>query len=701
MFNNPRPLSPSSPPHSYDPLSFTGFSNGLPAGSIASGSVTGAASGGGDELDPWSSAPSPSGGSRPASTLNPSPTRFGAGSEALQNLIVDPPAQYLAILDQLPPGTTVTSLSKYLSDTLPAPIIAKIVTLTNDQPSSPRSSLVCALALVALAQASHISDPLDLSIEILSSALSQGDLPPPKVSHPGSFSPAKPTSHHSSLGPDPYPTWDTPSQDRTGYTPPSSLFRHPPVMASDSSVHIDDPYAPDPLAALESQNGGGENPGQGSGGLRLIQVEDLEPEDMARPRGWWKDLERVTVDLIPEKEGWFLQKYRLSSTKRGDQAVTRRFSDFLWLADILSKRYPYRLLPPIPPKRLNPDAAFLEARRLSLQRLLSSLTSHPVLSQDPCLTTFLTLPSPGFEGWRKRTSVALEEEGPSSPSLALRVPRDLEPKLLALRSNLPQLLSNLHKLITLYERALTRAQAEKGDSERLAGVLEGLGGGVKECCFWFYGAPSSHVRNGINGDGNSAGESGDAPKYAKTGDVCEVCGSLGTGVGDVAKGYDKVVGVQQKRIENLQKHLESLRSQRDLHLALHALFSRWAKTQAANPTSSLLTKISSLNTKSSSLLSSPPLPSAPPAKRSTWESQLSKLRDDISLARAEVEVWRGKEVWMKALMWEEVAKVWHGRQGVEGGVGWRALGAGERGVGEGMEGVWEGVVGALEGVVLE
>ncbi len=29
--------------------------------------------------------------------------------------------------------------------------------------------------------------------------------------------------------------------------------------------------------------------------------------------GWWRDLEKVEVGLIPEKEGWFLTKYRVES----------------------------------------------------------------------------------------------------------------------------------------------------------------------------------------------------------------------------------------------------------------------------------------------------------------------------------------------------------------------------------------------------
>jgi sorting nexin-8 len=44
-------------------------------------------------------------------------------------------------------------------------------------------------------------------------------------------------------------------------------------------------------------------------------------EDDARPgafnvgteRGYWKRLEHVQVGLITEKEGWFLQKYRVES----------------------------------------------------------------------------------------------------------------------------------------------------------------------------------------------------------------------------------------------------------------------------------------------------------------------------------------------------------------------------------------------------
>ena len=64
--------------------------------------------------------------------------------------------------------------------------------------------------------------------------------------------------------------------------------------------------------------------------------------------------EVVTVNLMPEKEGIFLfqhHNYEVSSSRRGSKVV-RRYSDFTWLLECLHKRYPFRALPPLPPKRV-------------------------------------------------------------------------------------------------------------------------------------------------------------------------------------------------------------------------------------------------------------------------------------------------------------------------------------------------------------
>jgi hypothetical protein len=64
--------------------------------------------------------------------------------------------------------------------------------------------------------------------------------------------------------------------------------------------------------------------------------------------------EHVTVTLLPEKEGMFMfqhHNYQVSSPRRGSKVV-RRYSDFVWLLDCLHRKYPFRRLPLLPPKRV-------------------------------------------------------------------------------------------------------------------------------------------------------------------------------------------------------------------------------------------------------------------------------------------------------------------------------------------------------------
>ena len=64
--------------------------------------------------------------------------------------------------------------------------------------------------------------------------------------------------------------------------------------------------------------------------------------------------EVVTVIMLPEKEGMFMfqhRNYEVKCLRRGS-SVVRRFSDFVWLLDCLQKRYPFRRLPLLPPKRV-------------------------------------------------------------------------------------------------------------------------------------------------------------------------------------------------------------------------------------------------------------------------------------------------------------------------------------------------------------
>lgn len=64
--------------------------------------------------------------------------------------------------------------------------------------------------------------------------------------------------------------------------------------------------------------------------------------------------EDITVTSLDEKEGVFMfqhRNYEIASVRRNSKVV-RRYSDFVWLLDCIHKRYPFRQLPLLPPKRV-------------------------------------------------------------------------------------------------------------------------------------------------------------------------------------------------------------------------------------------------------------------------------------------------------------------------------------------------------------
>ena len=112
--------------------------------------------------------------------------------------------------------------------------------------------------------------------------------------------------------------------------------------------------------------------------------------------------EVVTVNILDEKEGVFMfqhRNYEVGSVRRNSKVI-RRYSDFVWLLDCLHKRYPFRQLPLLPPKRvaingnhIAADQTFLEKRRRGLARFSNALVRHPVLREEQLVVMFLTVPT--------------------------------------------------------------------------------------------------------------------------------------------------------------------------------------------------------------------------------------------------------------------------------------------------------------------
>lgn len=106
----------------------------------------------------------------------------------------------------------------------------------------------------------------------------------------------------------------------------------------------------------------------GSGGAPVTLTGELGVN-------WWQKQSKVEVSILPVKKGFILARYTaymissdvcdLSKShhytptlnslgyhlQRG-APVTRRYSDFVYLFDCFIKRYPFRIIPSLPPKRL-------------------------------------------------------------------------------------------------------------------------------------------------------------------------------------------------------------------------------------------------------------------------------------------------------------------------------------------------------------
>lgn len=130
----------------------------------------------------------------------------------------------------------------------------------------------------------------------------------------------------------------------------------------------------------------------------------------------------ILVEEIPEKEGLLFKHINYLVTHlialpntdaNNDRKVIRRYSDFVWLFETLLKKYPFRIIPDLPPKKINyaasNDVFFLERRKRGLKRFINQIMRHPVLSRDTLVLMFLTVPT-DLTGWRRNANYDSTEE---------------------------------------------------------------------------------------------------------------------------------------------------------------------------------------------------------------------------------------------------------------------------------------------------
>ncbi|CAK7263012.1 intercellular trafficking and secretion [Sporothrix epigloea] len=127
---------------------------------------------------------------------------------------------------------------------------------------------------------------------------------------------------------------------------------------------------------------------------------------------------RVSSPLTENEGGSNPFTSYLVMTTKQTVSVRRRFTDFLYLYNSLSKDFPACAVPPIPDKqrmvrvtgdRFGPD--FTNRRAYSLQRFLFRLSLHPVLRRAPLLHNFLE--SGEWNATMRSHSVRLSYDGGS------------------------------------------------------------------------------------------------------------------------------------------------------------------------------------------------------------------------------------------------------------------------------------------------
>ncbi|OCH87398.1 hypothetical protein OBBRIDRAFT_736288 [Obba rivulosa] len=662
MFNAPRPVQP------YGGTSANSFGASFVTENPLASSVYD------DGLDPWSSTPSPAPPPLPS---------FSTTSTGFTSVIADAtvPAIYdraFAAVDPTNSGeTSVNALSRVLgTSSLPASTIDKIVSLVSSRPRVSKLEFFVALALAALAQGGK-----DVSVERVALLAQQNGLPEPNLDL-DALAPA------STFNP---------------YTGGATAVQSP-VQRGYSTE--------DPWSTARSPSNVAATNGPGS----VINGAPSSISGTGLPKDWWKKQENVYVNILGQ-QGFILNRYLVYeiTTDRG-APVPRRYSEFVFLWDCLVKRYPFRLLPSLPPKRVGPDENFIQQRRRGLARFLNFVANHPIIKEDSVLAAFLTEPS--LEAWRKHTAISLEEESASKRVDKLEemsIPGDLEDKLAVVRQKTGFLIEHWQKICVLAERMIRRREAAavwvpliKRSSLRAHLPLLSL-------------SPASSTSSGPDSDvddlsssifasirggtSDSGSDQADLARLTNTmkslvevnercwrGDECELCAGVRQGLVQVASHTQKHADQLEHRSRSmLYSTLEALKSQRDLYMAMRDLFIRHDRL-SIDQVERLKKRVETNSQK---------LESVRQAQKEGWEQEADKITGLIEKDQAAISAQLNRRVFIRACMWYELRVVLHNYENTLLTQAVRTFAREEHEFSEGVLANWASLVDAVDGMPYE
>lgn len=606
MFNAPRPVQP----YGSGSTNLNGFGGSFVDENPLASSVYD------DGLDPWSAAPSPSPPPAPAAPSSNGQSLFKA---VISDALV-PPIYHKAFAAVDPTGsgdTTVNALSRVLQTSLlPAGTIDKIISLVSNKPRVSQLEFFVALALVALAQTGK-----DVSIEQVAALASQNTLPEPSL-------------HLDSL---PSSTTNVAALQLARQNPIRETPNRAPTYNSENPWN----------GTIPGVTGPPQTPY--AGGASVVAGSGL-------PDGWWRNESTVQVNLLG-LQGFILNRYTVYEvvSDRGTP-VSRRYSEFAFLWDCIVRKYPFRLLPALPPKRIGPDEHFIELRRRGLARFLNYVTNHPIIRDDGVLAAFLTEGS--FDQWRKHTPITLEEESAGKRVdrvEEMAIPSDLDDKLQTVRAKLPQLIEQWQKICILAERIIKRREAAAADLSRLT--------------------TGFRVLNEVN------------QPMCWRGDGCELANGLRQGIETVAQHLQTQADLVDQRTQGLQHGtLEALKAQRDLYIAMRDLFFRQTRL-SIDQVERLKKRVESTQTK---------LNSVRDAQKDGWGTEAEKLVLSIETDQTTITAQLNRRVYIRACMWHELRVVLHNREHTLLALAIQAFARDERTFAQAVANNWESLEAAVE-----
>ncbi|XP_057343440.1 sorting nexin-8 isoform X3 [Manis pentadactyla] len=232
---------------------------------------------------------------------------------------------------------------------------------------------------------------------------------------------------------------------------------------------------------------------------QVSEQRDPEPTQMQGPQGdplllscSLQELlarDTVQVELIPEKKGLFLKhvEYEVSS-QRFRSSVYRRYNDFVVFQEVMLQKFPYRMVPALPPKRmLGADRKFIEARRRALRRFINLVARHPRFSEDVALRLFLSFSGPDVQNQLRESAQCVGDEFMNC-KLAMQakdfLPADIQTQFAVSRELIRNIYNSFYKLRDRAERIASRAIDNAADLLIFGKELSALGSDTTPLPSW-------------------------------------------------------------------------------------------------------------------------------------------------------------------------------------------------------------------------